>query len=388
MKVCGVIAEYDPFHRGHLYHLEQARKSSGADFMVCALGGAFSQRGEAMLFSTHDRAKMALNNGFDLVLGMPVSFSCAQANRFAAGGVGILESLGVVTHLSFGTESDSLELLQTAASLLNRPDAAFAETLRERLTKGLSFAAAQGEALKAALPTSDAALLRSPNFILGVSYLRELERLRSGILPVPVLRRGAYHGRAGGELASASAVRERLLAGDLEQAAASCPEASLEIIRQAKTHRPEALDKALMYHLLSQGADRLRMSGEISEGLEKRILKAARQAVSREELIDLVKTRRYPRTRISRALTHSLLNLAHTPDRPHYARLLGFRERAKPLLAAIAEQGFPLVTRPARADIPEVSQDLRAEELWYLGSGQGARAAWQQQVFILKEESK
>ena len=246
MKVCGIIAEYDPFHRGHLHHLEQARARSGADYMVCVLGCAFSQRGEAMLFSTHDRARMALQNGFDLVLGMPVSFSCAQANRFAAGGVGILHRLGVVSHLSFGSESDDLGLLRQAARLLNHPDAAFARTLKAGLDTGLSFAAAQGQALQEALPEAGPALLASPNFILGVSYLRELERLGSRMTPLPVLRSAPYHSLAGGPLASASAVRAQWLQGEWEQAATACPPASLAVMRGAATHRPEALDKALL----------------------------------------------------------------------------------------------------------------------------------------------
>lgn len=381
MKVCGIIAEYDPYHRGHLYHFQQAKKGSGADFMVCVLGSAFSQRGEAMLFSTHDRARMALANGFDLVLGLPVSFSCAQANRFAAGGVGILHSLGEVSHISFGSEGDSLEHLMSAARLLNQPDAAYVQALKVGLSQGLSFAAAQGQAMQNALPSIPPDLLRSPNFILGLSYLRELMRLQSDITPVPVLRSSAYHSLAAGPLASASAVRKLILEDRQTDLSEVCPEASCAVIQAARLHRPEALDKALLIHLLQADSS---PSTEVSEGLDTRIAKAARQANGRAELIDLVKTKRYPRTRISRALSQSLLGLRQYAQRPAYARLLGFHERAKPLLAAIGRAGFPLITRPAREAAPEVAQDMLAEELWYIGSGQSAAAAWQQQVILLK----
>ena len=386
MKVCGIIAEYDPFHKGHLYHLEQARKLSRADYMVCVLGCAFSQRGDAMLFGTRDRALMALINGFDLVLGMPFSFSCAQANRFAAGGIGILNSLGVVTHLSFGCETDQLEQLQAAAGLLNHPDLSFARRLKDELASGCSFALAQGRALQAALPEIPSALFSSPNFILGVSYLRELERLHSRIIPVPVLRQTAYHSREIKPLASAGAVRALLLEDQQIDLSIVCPSGSVEIIQHAMVHRPEAMDKALLISLLDQSAAALKQLPEISEGLEARIKSAARKATGRQELISLVKTKRYPYARISRALTHALVGLPYYPKTPGYARLLGFRSRAKPLLKSASRQGFPLVTRPARTPIPEITQDMHAEELWQVGSGQAAQKAWQQRIIEFKNE--
>ena len=386
MKVCGIIAEYDPFHKGHLYHLEQARNLSQADYMVCMLGCAFSQRGDAMLFGTRDRALMALVNGFDLVLGMPFSFSCAQANRFAAGGIGILNSLGVVTHLSFGCETDQLEQLQAAARLLNHPDISFVRRLKDELAAGCSFALAQGRALQAALPEIPAALFSSPNFILGVSYLRELDWLQSSIKPVPVLRQTAYHSREIKPLASASAVRSLLLEDQETDLSFVCPPGSVEIIQQAAVHRPDALDKTLLISLLGQSAAALKQLPEISEGLEARIKSAARKATGRLELISLVKTKRYPYARISRALTHALVGLQYYPRTPGHARLLGFRSSAKPLLKAVSGQGFPLVTRPARSSIPEITQDMHAEELWQVGSGQGAQKAWQQQIIEFKNE--
>jgi predicted nucleotidyltransferase len=193
MRVCGIIAEYDPFHKGHLYQLDQAREKTRADYMVCVLGCAFSQRGEAMLFQTHDRATMALANGFDLVLGMPFSFSCAQANRFARGGVGILQGISAVTHLSFGCETDNLDWLTSGAQLLNRPSIPFIQSLKRGLSQGRSFAQAQGQALAEHLPELPKQLLSSPNFILGLSYLRELEHLKSHITALPVRRETDYH---------------------------------------------------------------------------------------------------------------------------------------------------------------------------------------------------
>ena len=383
MKVCGIIAEYDPFHKGHRYHLETAREKSGADYIVCVLGCAFSQRGDAMLFNSHKRAEMALLNGADLVLGMPVSFSCAQANRFARGGVGILSGIGVTTHLAFGSECANAESLQSAAHLLNHPDESFNTKLRNNLAAGLSFAQAQGEALAESLPQIAPGLFSSPNFILGVSYLRELEALGSRITPLPVLRKTAYHSQTAGPGASAGAVRQKLLSEKGCELKEECTDESIRVILSASMHRPEALDKALLYVLNNRTPEHLKKYSEFSEGLEQRILAAARKAVSREQLIALSKTKRYPYTRISRALTQALLDIEQYSDLPEYARLLGMKKSAAPLLSQIDKSSFPLISRPAKSELSEVSQDLRAEEIWQLGAGRSAETAWQEQVVIV-----
>ncbi|MDI9519678.1 MAG: nucleotidyltransferase family protein [Bacillota bacterium] len=384
MKVCGIIAEYDPFHKGHRYHLETAREKSGADYIVCVLGCAFSQRGDAMLFDSHKRAEMALLNGADLVLGMPVSFSCAQANRFAKGGVGILSGIGVTTHLSFGSERAETEPLLAAAHLLNHPNEGYNTELKNNLTAGLSFAQAQGEALAESLPQIDPELFSSPNFILGVSYLRELEARGSDIIPLPVLRKTAYHSKALGPDASAGAVRLKLLGEIICDLKEECTDESIRVILSAVMHRPEALDKALLYMLNSATPEQLKQYSEFSEGLEQRVLSAARKAVSREELILHTKTKRYPYTRISRALTQALLDMKQYSEWPEYARLLGMRKSAAPLLSAIDQSGFPLISRPARSSITEVAQDMQAEEIWQIGAGRSAQTAWQEQVVIVE----
>lgn len=380
MIVCGIVAEYDPFHRGHLYQLKEARRKSRADFMVCVLGSAFSQRGEAMLFDTVSRARMALMNGFDLVLGMPVSFSCAQANRFAMGGAGILHRMGVVTHQSFGCECDDLNPLQDTARLLHQPTEAFTRCLQAALAKGHSFAAARGQALAHCLPQVDSRLFQAPNFILGVSYLLAHLALGSRITPLPVLRQSDYHSSAPGPLASASAVRKMLLDGSQANLSDACPQPSLDIMQHARLHHPDALDPALLLKLQGMTPAELAQVPEVSEGLEQRIHAAARAAISREDLIAQARTRRYPRARISRALTQALLGIRQEEPVPAYARLLGFHTRAKPLLAAIQKQGFPLVDRPARGRGVDITLDMRAEETWYIGSGQPMKTAWQQRV--------
>ena len=386
MRVCGIVAEYDPFHNGHLYHLQQCKQAAHAVYVICVISCAFTQRGMPGLFSTQDRARMALEAGADLVLGMPQSFGCSQANRFALGGVGILDALQVVTHLGFGVEQGALPFLQTVAAKLDDPDEPYRLHQREALIAGKSFARAQGEALAQSDELLDPAILSAPNFVLGLCYLRALKRLNSSIQAVPIIRRGSYHDTSLAPLPSASAARAALLRGDWQGAARVLPDVVYPLAAGAALaqglHLPGALDKALLVKLLSGGD--FSQIAEISEGLDQRILSAARVVNNREALIRLVKSKRYPYARISRALTNMLLDVHVQPDEhPRYARLLGFRNTALPLLKAIKPSGFPLIDRPAKADFPGIAQDMCAEMLWRLGAGQAASLAWHQDMIIV-----
>lgn len=386
MRVCGIIAEYDPFHKGHLFQLSEAKKRSEADYMICVISTAFTQRGLPALFSTHDRALMALRSGADLVLGMPVDYSCAQANRFAMGGVGILHALGAVTHISFGVEESVLTHLSEAAALMQHPTAGFRQSLIDALDRGESLARAQGHALAASLSADAGKVLDKPNFNLAVSYIQALSELESSIQPLPVIRRGDYHDTRLQLFPSATAVRGAILRGDWISAQAALPPSSFSIVEDnamaRRFHLPDSLDNALLACLLSR-QDFSRID-EITEGLDRRIIKFASRASNRRQLIEMVKTKRYPYARISRALTHCLLDINGKPLRPpEYARLLGMRKSAAPLLERTGQSGFPLITRPAKENHPGITQDMRAEELWYIGAKQPAANAWQQKMIIV-----
>lgn len=383
MRVCGIIAEYDPFHMGHFHQLNEARRQSQADYVVCVISSAFTQRGMPALFSTQDRARMALSCGADLVLGMPLSYSCAQANRFALGGAGILNALGVVTHLSFGVEAGMLPLLSKASEALKAPTARYRQALREALSRGESLAKAQGEALCALMDDEDAQAFDRPNFNLALAYIGALRSLSSSMEPLPIPRQSDYHDSRASVLPSATAMRGAVLRGAWRAVQGGLPPESYSLVKacamEGRLHRPQALDSLLLARLQSGGD--FSAIDEISEGLDQRILKYAPKAASRAELIALIKTRRYPYARISRALSHCLLGIQKQPEAPPgYARLLGMRKSAAPLLKAIGRGSFPLVTRPAREDHPGLLQDMRAEELWQIGAGQPAARAWQQKI--------
>lgn len=375
MQVCGVICEYNPFHHGHALHLARARALSGADYIVCVMSGSVTQRG---VFARHDkwtRARMALEHGADLVLELPVRFACASAEEFARGGLGLLSSLGVVTHLSFGCEPDSLPYLNQLSALLSDEPPEYKQLLREHLDRGLPYPRARAMAAQqvSAIPDLDARIAQ-PNTALALEYLRALPQ---GVSPVPVAREGSgYHDESLSPLASASAVRAAIMQGNLSAALAAVPSPDLlqSCEARADIHEEEALTQALLCLLRITPIETLAQIAGMTEGLEHLFLRAARSARTRDELIQTVKSKRYTYARLSRICTNILLGVtqsfADTHAVPTYARVLGFRREAQPLLAAIKKSGsLPLITKAAdydRSD-PLFALDLRAQDLWSLG---------------------
>ncbi len=373
MRVVAIICEYNPFHRGHALHLARAREAAGADYAVCVMSGPVTQRGA---FARHDkwtRAPAALTCGADLVLEMPVRFACASAQEFARGGVQLLASLGVITHLSFGCEAMALPHLARAAEALSGETPAFREALREGLERGLSYPRARAEAASRAYGLPGEAL-SLPNAALALEYLQALPE---GIVPVPIAREGAgYHDAALSPLASATAVRAALARGEREAALAALPTPELFAQSEARgdVHEDEALSLLLLHRLRTADAEALERIDGMDEGLEHRFIAAAQRAGSRDALIAAVTSKRYTWARLSRLCTHMLLGTTRETARAHpapeYARILGFRKDAAPLLHEIKKSAaLPLIAKAADFDRhhPLYALDLRAQDLWSLG---------------------
>ena len=350
------------------------------------MSGSFTQRGLPALLPAPARAEMALRCGADAVLQLPYAFSVREGEYFALGGVYILRALNCVTHLSFGCETDDLALLQKAADMLEKPDASFEAALHEYLDRGLSYAAAQGKAVSQRLGIEDA-ILNAPNTALALCYLRAIRRLNSGMIPAPVLRNEDYHASELEAYPSASAVRRAILRGDWQGVERAIPEAALPVLKRAVLEGfcpPDGLDPALRHTLLLSDKEKIAQWPGVGEGLEDRILDAARHTVSREALIAAVKTRRYTWGRVSRALCHGMMGVTKDdlPELPDHARLLGFRESARPLLRQMRKSGFPLLTRPARD--ARAALDIRSDELWRVGAGLERGETYRQKPVIVK----
>jgi len=383
--VVGIICEYDPFHLGHAHQFDLIREQLPDALIICLMSGCFTQRGMPAVHQPRHRAEAALRAGADLVLELPCAFSVRDAEHFALGGVEILTKLGFVSHLSFGAEDDDLTALQAAAALLESPTSDFEAALHAKLDEGFSFAAAQGLALGQSLGNPER--WSRPNNILALCYLRATRRINSPLLPLPVLREGDFHSQ---ELnahtwPSASAVRRALLTGDQSAADNACG----YTLPVSPICRPDALDTLLLYKLRRVSPAELSLLPDCTEGLENRLKARAGQAVSREELLALLKTKRYAHARLSRLCTHALLDMdaAFLTEHAHptYARLLGLNRSNKEITALCKQSGLNIVAKAADGDRsdPLYQLDLRAYDLWALGAGLPSGLMLRQGVAII-----
>lgn len=370
MKTTGIIAEYNPFHTGHEYQLTYTREKLGADFIIVAMSGDYVQRGAPALLPKHMRAEMALRSGADLVLELPVSIATASAEFFAAGGVSLLDGLGVVDSLCFGSEAGETEPLQELANLLADEPIEYKNKLQEYLRQGVSYPSARSRALSEYSKDEHAAeILSSPNNILGLEYCKAINRLHSTIKPVTLRRQGSgYHDErsAPGDFPSATAIRLMIKERHSENQATRgenhrqytepfpVPAPARRLLEKAIATEAyiteEDLNLLLHYCLLSEDLESLCGYMDMTESLARRILKERSRFVDFSQFTGLLKTKDITQTRIQRALMHMLLHIHTTPTEVPYARVLGFRRSSAPLLKEIKAHGrIPLITKIADA---------------------------------------
>lgn len=360
MKIAGIIAEYNPFHNGHLYQLKYTREILCADYIIVVMSGDYVQRGTPALLPKHTRAEMALRCGADLVLELPPAFSSASAEFFAKGGVQLLNSLHVVDILCFGSECGSVVPLTELAVLLTNEPEEYLQYLKFFLSKGISFPAARAQAvLKYSQNTHLEKILSSPNNILGIEYCKALLRLNSPIRPCTLKRQGAaYHDTSLNpkENPSASAIRTHLLScpESFTQMKNSMPEEAFSIFADAIYSRSFITENdwnlLLHYRLLEENSVSMERFLDMSPDLAKRIEKQKNNFQDFSSFVALLKTKEITQTRIQRALLHLLLNIKDIPETIPYARVLGFKKDSTPLLKEIKKRSsIPLITKLADA---------------------------------------
>lgn len=368
MSATGIIAEYNPFHNGHLYHLQETRRIRPDRPVICVMSGHFLQRGEPAMVNKWARAEMAVRHGVDLVLELPVLYSCRSAYWFGRGSLEILAATGVTSHFSFGAEDDKLDDLQKVARLLAEEDPSFQETLRQGTKKGLSYPRARSEALQKLLGSGEE-LWNKPNNVLALAYLQALHELKLPLTPILVRRKGAGYNEIQlqtGQNPSATALRSQLNAVPLPQFPEALesirdylPPASYEILnREYSTGRCpvqlESLAPQVLTLLRRSSPEEIARIVDVNEGLEGRLGKASVSATTLSGYLASVKTKRFTYTRLQRFLIHLLLNYTKEKEAllregPPYLRVLAFNKTGRDLLKKIkAKTALPVIIKGAQ----------------------------------------
>ena len=378
MKVLGLITEYNPFHNGHLHHLKESKKMTGADYTIAVMSGHFMQRGEPAIIDKWSRATMAVKSGVDLVLELTGIYACASAEYFARGGILLLDQLGCVSDFCFGSESGQLEGMETISSILADPPAIYEQILRQSLREGLSFAAAQETAVKQIIRNNHPALLdnvltvfKQPNNILGVSYLKHLKISKSNIRAhtIPRIGSGYLDREIAGEINSATGIRYHYQKNSqLELLKKSMPFTAFQEFRQSlEAERGpvflENFEQILMLLLKRTTPAELAKLPHVTEGLENRLINCAHQTNTLPAFLECAKNKRVPYTRLQRILIHLLLQINkdmadqwYYHKKPAYARILAFNDKGRVLLRLASQHTrIPFITKTAAFEINDSS---------------------------------
>lgn len=371
MRVAGIVAEYNPFHNGHAIHIDKTREPNGgceATHIIAVMSGSFVQRGEPAIMTKFDRAKAALAGGVDLVIELPTPWCLSSAEKFAFGAVSLLNSLGCVDVLSFGSEVGKIEPLQKAVTVMETPR--FASLLKYQLGLGISFAEAQQKALAEIAGKTAASVLETPNNTLGIEYIKALQTCHSSMDVFTVQRNGSSHDSMTpiGNTASASYLRTLLSSDRLLNTLPYMPAGCAAVVSEAADQgrmpaSASTLDRAVLAELRRLSLDDLKAIPLMSEGLENRVYAAIRKATSLSELEESIKTKRYPLTRIRRLIWSAFLGITneYSEAPPPYIRVLAANERGKEILSS-AKPTVPLLYRSSQV----AKLDVACQRLWEL----------------------
>lgn len=391
MSIVGIITEYNPFHYGHLYHLHKAKEITHSETLITIMNGNFVQRGEPALLDKWSRARMALANGADLVIELPLVYGIRSAEYFARGAITILEKSKIIDSIVFGSEVGKITPLEEMACLLSDEDKYLQEILQKELANGKSFPAARELAIKNYLLLNPEKfsfkseellnIIAEPNNILAIEYLKNLKNINSNITPFTIRRVGSnYHDKKlEGNFVSATAIRKLVYKDQLENLKKYLPEKSYEILKTEleKENIPinfDCFSLMLISTLRKLNIKKLSEFAEINNGLERRIYDEAYKTSDLKELVRNIKTKAYTWTRIQRNLLHIFFNITEKDFNhidhygPQYIRVLGLKKERTDLLARLNEKAtLPVIISPADYlnEINPASQDPLIKSLSY-----------------------
>ncbi|MEA4815692.1 MAG: nucleotidyltransferase [Lachnospiraceae bacterium] len=375
MKVCGIVSEYNPFHNGHKFHIEKAKASLGVSHVVCVMSGNFVQRGEPACFDKWLRAKAALLSGADMVIELPVLYSSASAEFFASAAVKLISDTGIASSICFGSESSDMDSLKETATLLSNESPEMKMLIKSGLDSGISFQKAREKAINTIL--GESSLLSAPNDILALEYIKAISKLSLPLKPYAIKREGSEYNslELSKGIASASAIRKKL--DNLSDIKNFVPEESFLLMDEAVSMGlgpvyPNDFGEYLQYCLRSLSPSELCRILDVTEGLENRILEKSQDFLSFNFLADEVKSKRYARTKIMRALIHIVLGIKkedllrfNLAGFSPYIRVLGFRKKSETLIKEMSKKSLiPVITsfKQAKETLDENSKYLLSLE--------------------------
>ncbi|ACL69775.1 nucleotidyltransferase [Halothermothrix orenii] len=390
MPVLGIITEYNPFHNGHLYHLNQARTITDSNAVICIMNGNFVQRGEPALIDKWARTRMALKNGVDLIIELPLIYGIRSAEYFAYGAVTLLEETKTVDYLVFGSESGNTDILKVVARILYEEPHNFKQYLKKYISQGLSFPRAREKALLKYVQQTDnipysvneiADVIKQPNNILGIEYIKALFRINSTIKPVAIRRKGkGYHSHSlETKITSATAIRKGIYEQGLNSVKQAITPVTYKILKEEFENGKGPVQKQLLQHailaeLRKLTPEKIRQYEGVKNGLEYRFLEAAHNSGTLTGLIENIKNKNLTWTRIQRTLLHILFNIREKDFRildkkgPRYFRVLGFNKKGEKLLSKIKQNSrLPLIThlKPHLKQVNRNSLNLLEKSLSY-----------------------
>ncbi len=372
MKVLGIIAEYNPFHNGHIYHIKRAKEITGADYTVLVMSGNFTQTGNIAVVNKFERAKIVTKYGIDLVLELPTIYATSSAEYFAYGAVNLLNSLGIVDSICFGAEEKEITNIKAISKIILENENDIYADIKKELKEGITFAAARQIAISKYLPKETdinyAEILSKPNNILGIEYIKALYKLNSNIEPYVLYRDTANHSDTevdnDKKIASATAIRNLLKSNEIERVKEYIPEEMYDKLINSNICLNQDFYQILRYKIATMSKEEIKEINGVTEGLENKIIDANIHSKNYEELVSNIKSKRYVETKIRRALVNIILDIKKDTFNKcilgnlTYAHVLAMNENGKKIISKISKtSNIPLLTSINDKFIKKLDED-------------------------------
>ncbi len=348
MKILGVITEYNPFHNGHIYHIEKAKEITNSDMVIAIMSGNFTQQGNISIYDKFKRAKLATNHGIDIVIELPTIYANSSSNFFSKGAISLLDSLNIVNCLCFGSEAGNIEVLNSIASKIKNNEDEIWKDISVNLKKGISFAKARQNSISKYLSPNEINEFSKPNNILGIDYLYELLNLQSNITPYTILRNSSNFDediiKKDSSITSAKSIRQYIYdKNNILGLKNVVPKDCFDMIKDTSPTFNDKLFEIIKYNVITLGKEGLSKINDITEGLENKIYYEISNSISYNNLLENIKSKRYQMSKIKRMLNNIVLKITKsdfdeiTSSGKLYAHILSISENGKALLSQISK---------------------------------------------------